>query len=43
MVCIVSWVGKLLFWCGGSRVCSGGGSGKLGSVLVWCIELFGDG
>jgi hypothetical protein len=28
---------------GGSWIWSGGGGGKMGSVLDWCIELFGIG
>jgi hypothetical protein len=41
---IVPCVGKLLLWCEGSRISSGGGGGKLGSaVLFWCAGLVGIG
>jgi hypothetical protein len=33
--------GELLLWCEGSRGCSKGGGGRLGSVLFWSIKLFG--
>jgi hypothetical protein len=36
MVWIVPWVGKLLLWCGGSRICSEGGG------PYWALFCFGE-
>jgi hypothetical protein len=40
---IVPWVGKLLVYCGGSWICSGGGGGRLGSSFICGLTLFGIG